>query len=397
MKSSISTPDLQVNQVNQKAVQNETAAPLLGNTASFVSPPAFFQRAQLEPSFNSLKNRLVYTVRKFMAKEVARYMLERDSQKTWRIDYCTRRQVNGTTTLNYVSKHKTAHFGGLMTCNSVWVCPVCSVKIATRRLQELKSAIPQSGLHPVLVTYTIQHSSADPLSHLLDDLRAGIRSTWNGAPGQRIYRAFSLAGYVKGLEIRDGRAGWHPHIHQMLLSEIVPGQFYAEKLKSRLLARYGGWLKRHGYTVNEHTIDVSFRRTNPERTLEDYLTKISAEISLGHHKVGQSLSPFQMLDAFNQTGDMHYCDRFTEYAHATFGAKQLIWSRGLLKRLGLRDKSDEEIGNEQEEDAFLMAVLNRVEWQRVLRLKLRAELLHVASSGDVDQLFDWLVSVGVIE
>ncbi|MGI2002405.1 hypothetical protein, partial [Shewanella frigidimarina] len=36
---------------------------------------------------------------------------------------------------------KKAYYHGLMSCGSIWTCPICAAKVSERRRQELKSAL----------------------------------------------------------------------------------------------------------------------------------------------------------------------------------------------------------------------------------------------------------------
>ena len=62
--------------------------------------------------------------------------------------------------------------------------------------------------------------------------------------------------------------------------------------------------------------------------------------------------PFALLDAFDETGDQRFFNRFLEYARVFKGSRQLVWSHGLKARLvalvGVKfdDRSDAEIAAE---------------------------------------------------
>ena len=63
-------------------------------------------------------------------------------------------------------KHKTASYGGLQTCGSVWVCPVCGAKVVERRRGEIQQAMAQHracGGEVHLLTLTAPHTRFDVL------------------------------------------------------------------------------------------------------------------------------------------------------------------------------------------------------------------------------------------
>src|SRR5690606_39143584 len=63
--------------------------------------------------------------------------------------------------------HRSAGFGGLATCGSVWACPVCSAKIAVRRASEVEQALNwnvERGGTVVFATLTVRHRRGQSLS-----------------------------------------------------------------------------------------------------------------------------------------------------------------------------------------------------------------------------------------
>lgn len=304
----------------------------------------------------------------------------------WRTASCMKRQVSGATCVHRADSGR-AYYTGVQACGSVWACPICAQKIAARRRDEISKAIEGSGYSVMLVTWTIQHTRKDRLKTLIDDLKAGQRYTLNGYFRKKFYNTFGVAGYIRALEIRVNPTGqgWHPHSHELL---FVRSEQSPDEIKAFLLARYGKYLERKGYLVNEHTLDVRTSETvETEGTVSDYLTKspIELEITGGNWKNGRSLSPFQLLAAFSDDGDMVYADLFREYAEATRGKKWLVWARGLRAELLPDDEeeTDEEAAAavaEDEDEIVLM--LNRDEWRRVCMFQLRGELLAAASAGD---------------
>ena len=94
-------------------------------------------------------------------------------------------------------------------------------------------------------------------------------------------------------------------------------------------------------------------------------------------------------------GDKMAGQLWQEYARVLKGRKQLVWSHGLRKLLGLGiDQSDLEIAKRIEQDAILLACLTLRDWRIVRDNDCRGELLEVASSGYVAQLQAFLLSIG---
>ena len=339
--------------------------------------------------------------KKYRLQHVARQVL--DGGK-WRVHDCCWKPVASSVTVNYAQEFKRAHYGGLATCGSVWVCPVCSVKIAARRGIELAEAVPASGLTPILVTYTIQHKRYDLLDKLMTDLTSGIRYSLSGAAKKRFFEKFGIVGYVTSLEIRHGRSGWHPHKHRLFLSNKSPGELNSAEIEKSILSRYGRYLKKNSYRVNQHTVDIQVVQGESGAAVEKYMTKWSVELELTgaalktSRAAAKSRSPFQLLDAYD-SGDLDAGVLFIEYCESTKGKRQLQYSDGLRKFLGLGEqKSDEEVASEQDEYARLMSMLTPSQWYRLRRQRgLITECLHVASFGDGQVLREFLRMRGVID
>ncbi|GAE10038.1 hypothetical protein [Paenibacillus sp. JCM 10914] len=87
------------------------------------------------------------------------------------------------------------------------------------------------------------------------------------------------------------------------------------------------------------------------------------------------MTPFDFLRAIVEDGDLQYESKFKEYALATKGKQQLVWSPGLKDRYLIDDKSDEEVATEKVEEADLLGVLDWKDWQYIVRNDLRYKLL----------------------
>jgi hypothetical protein len=72
---------------------------------------------------------------------------------------------------------RTAGYSGLASCGSVWACPQCAAKIATRRADDLSKvmrAVDKAGGSAFLLTLTMRHSRGDRLG-LSKEERARLR------------------------------------------------------------------------------------------------------------------------------------------------------------------------------------------------------------------------------
>jgi len=120
------------------------------------------------------------------------------------------------------------------------------------------------------------------------------------------------------------------------------------------------------------------------------LTK--ATVKLGRNG---SHSPLQLL-RLAAAGDDKAAKLWQEYAITLKGKEHLVWSKGFKKFLGIENKTDKQLVDQQEEIAVLLAQIDYDQWQIVLQQELRGPLLQVASAGDALALQQWLEQHGIV-
>ena len=135
------------------------------------------------------------------------------------------------------SVEQRAHYSGLLTCGSIWCCPICSEKMLAGRVDELLAAIEawvSRGGAVAMVTLTMRHRHGQALGALCD----GLSDAWAAASGRnsRALRAelADVAGWVRRVECTLGRDGWHLHVHALLFlaPSEVPGEAASRSARS---------------------------------------------------------------------------------------------------------------------------------------------------------------------
>jgi hypothetical protein len=125
---------------------------------------------------------------------------------------------------------------------------------------------------------------------------------------------------------------------------------------------------------------------------------VGRELARGDLKAGRagSLLPFELLDYFRATGDLHAVDVWHEFEHATHGRRAIEWSRGLRARLlpDDRELTDREIA-EAEVGGVDVAVLPAETWDAVVAHDLEVAVLEAAEAGGIDALRALLVPYGL--
>lgn len=260
-----------------------------------------------------------------------------------------------------------AGLAGVVSCGSVWVCPVCSAKIAARRRLEVGAAVAAwqaRGEAVAMSTLTMRHRKGQGLIGLWNALQAAWKAVTGGAPWVRSRGRYGIAGFIRLVEVTIGRNGWHVHIHVLL---FLPGSTTAGdlvQLHGWMFDRWRRALTRRGHSAVAAAQDSHLIDGPAAAALADYFGKsvdtgtavpdaVAAEFTAGHTKAVRSAigtePPFSLLDRIFLDGDAEALDLWHEWEHGSHGRRQLTWSGGLRELLGLRDadQSDEEIAAEE--------------------------------------------------
>jgi len=303
-----------------------------------------------------------------------------------------------------------AHYKNLAVCGSVWMCPLCSVKITERRRVELTSAIEKNDFKIALVSFTLQHSAKDKLPVVLSALLDGYRYLKKNRRWKEFAGDYRLVGSVRSLETTYGKNGWHPHLHSLGFFESGASLRGIESdFKSMWLEclehfhRSASWL--NGVDFRSAQKDVAdyiskfghepVDLKHPSKwTMEHELTKAPSKIS----RVAGGYTPLQLLASCLVGEKVQGLDAgrlWQEYAKCFKGKRQLVWSRGLRKLVGLGvEESDQDIAEREVEEAKLLMMLDLWQWKIILANDARGDVLEVASSGDVAELVAFLHRLG---
>lgn len=321
---------------------------------------------------------------RYQMQSAAKHILPRN-----RVGLCLRHQIEryGDVSLFKHRSTQKAFYGGLMVCGSVWVCPVCAAKISERRRSELKTAFDahlQQGGYCTMVTLTFSHARTDKLDDLLIALGKAMQVFSRGGRDRDFRKSIGLVGKIRAFEITYGQNGWHPHIHLLLMHSKEIDPWDREEVRDKLYDMWEGACAKSGLeTSYEHglKIDDAAEASQYIGKWGDIMDKpwgTDSEMTKANIKKGRagSMTPFDFLRAVIEDGDLQYEDRFREYATATKGKQQLVWSRGLKAKYLIEEKSDEDVATEKVEEADLLGLLDWQEWRYIVRNNLRVELLQ---------------------
>lgn len=249
---------------------------------------------------------------------------------------------------------------GVETCASVWGCPICAQAIYAERATEVTTATKAwRALGPthvvVMVTTTIRHQRCDDLKGLRKGLANAWRAMWGGRRAKLLKAELGIVHHVRALEVNDGSNGWHPHLHTLCFlklrtpegsDESVWSDELVAELRNRWIDSVDRVLGASALPNWEHGLDVRISRK------DDYIAKLGLEIASIVGKQGRlrgHRTPWQLLSAATD-GNTYAQDRWRHYATAMLGARQLTWSKGAKRAFGIREKTDEEIAKQREEE-----------------------------------------------
>lgn len=290
------------------------------------------------------------------------------------------------------AEHGAAFYGGLVTCGSVWACPICAAVVQERRREEIAQAIDWAytqGLQPVMLTFTFPHQSWDSLPDLLEKQADAFRRLRRGSVWQRLKDRMGYSGLIRALELTHGEHGWHPHTHELWL---VSADVKADELRDVIVRRWADMCERAGLLTADkraafmqHSVDVKGWCTASE-----YLAKqddarhwgADRELAKASTKAGRKTGkhPFGLL-ADAADGDTRAGHLYVEYAQAVKGRRQLFWSAGLKAEVGIDDIDDEKLADESREVADLLGLVPLDDWRLVRAAGQRAQLLDAAEQG----------------
>jgi len=387
-----------------KPVSTTASGGPLGTTAKSSSPPPDRTKARAS---RALKYQALSHAAHILRKRARRLDPSAYPGDRYRTCDCRHHRHSDVEVMRSL-EHGSAFYAGLVTCGSVWACPVCASRIQERRRLEIEHAIDWAkaeGLTPVLVTFTFPHHKWNSLRDLISQQREAFKILRRGRAWMKVKPA---GGLIRSLEVTHGEAnGWHPHTHELWFCDpanipdhptLVP--LWESACRRSGLLSYRPDDPRTGYLYASFLCN-SIVIQDTDRAVSDYLAKQdddantwgpSHEIAKATSKEGRAkgVHPHRFLTR-KAPGDEAL---FLEYVDAMKGARQLFWSPGLKARCGLLDQTDEQLAEESRDNADCLAHLTDDQWQVVRGNDARAELLDAAESGGLPAVRALLASLG---
>ena len=331
-----------------------------------------------------------------------------DCSGNWRTVGCGKKRISAKIAVgvkfNHV--HNSANFVNLQQCRSVWLCPVCSEKIARKKKEQIERILivmQKHGIKAHMVTLTAPHSIKDDLKTLLVKLDNARKKFFGDRKSIKTWDSiFSTIGHITSTEFKySDQNGWHPHSHIIVFTkesyteQEIKGTLSLKNINSvgvfgiqhKLCGLWADCCEKSGLKRPslEHGLDIKRgyddAEKNDAKALVNYTLKamLANELALSNCKTGRfntdSLTPFEIALLAENEKDFEnenskFSRLFYEYAVCSKNRNQSKQSPKLVKFLkenGLLEKSDEELISESDEkeneESKLVYELEQNEWR----------------------------------
>lgn len=327
----------------------------LGNLANKVTPPSATSGGDYSPAaLRAMKYRLRNTAGRLLPRQSLPGADGVVREIAHRVGRCGHQLVGTSAAL--VLGEGGARILGVETCGSVWLCPVCSARIAEHRRSEIEKMltghvqgrrmrlVPSDDVFApaeweayqappgavLMATLTVPHRSWDNLARLRADVAECWTRTVRGAPWDRWRARAGIVGVIRSMEVTHGRNGWHPHLHVLILAGDISADLL-DDFRVWLAERWRKFVAATGLgETNGHGVDV-YRASRVEDA-GDYVAKwgCDSELTKWHVKGarGRNRSPWELLAAAAD-GDAEARMRWREFAAVFAGTRHITMSHGL--------------------------------------------------------------------
>lgn len=421
-------------QTNTNSAPKSKGLPFLGISAKSSNAAIVKPKPQTAIDAKKLKYSLQRTAQTLL--------YDREANKQHRVCSCHRNVASDGVSVWRKTDGQNARFGNLISCGSVWSCPVCASKVTESRREDMQKAQSKwllDGGSCLLNTLTYPHEKDLPLAESLEKFSKALDFYKNSRTYKRIFGTaiatieqkiklnnplknikegeFSRVGTVRSLEVTHGVNGWHPHVHEVLFmtdaalleATRAKDELTHEWVMSLLKAGLGSreqmtdmyqysWDIRGGDYVSEYINKFGREPMNINGwTIAHEVTKANSKYGReARRKVGDEFhyTPFQLLN-YSMNGDDSAGDLFKEFSKCFEGKRMNYWTNGLKDWFSINEKDDEELAadaTEPEAEEELVIRLNTDQWQQILRTNTRWECLNAAAIG-IDAMNEFLESL----
>jgi len=281
------------------------------------------------------------------------------------------------------------HFKNLITCNSVWACPIDRYKIMSVRTSEIITISKgEQGKGKVMAFLTLtkkhrKHKSLDELKIFIKSFNDDFRYI-TSIPSIKAEKENSGFRYIKAFEtMYNSVNGFHPHFHIIIFADSRES---IDRIANKII---NAWLNKcPGTTKENQKLIHVFDNYNEE--LEKYISKLNMALELTNlynNKTGKyySINPLDALNLllikdYSIFSENELKKLYNEYIHVTKGVRSITYSKGLKSDYKVIDKTDEEICNDDSELKNQIVKISYTLYSRLVRINATHELLKAGNA-----------------
>lgn len=293
-------------------------------------------------------------------------------------------------------KDETAYFTGIATCGSVWVCPVCSAVIRSRRSEEICQACraaEANGWGVAMLTLTMSHHLGERLAEVWNAIQEAFSECSTGRKGGQYRAQWGIVGQIRAVEVTHGANGWHPHMHVLVFFTTPLDDADMARWEADWRDRWKAALAKQGRTCSDrHGVNVVAVGSEAAAC---YVAKVQdddggersvnvgaelARLDRKHGRGATSRTPLQILYDFAETGDMDDLKLWHEWERASKSRRAIRWSDKFKALCGVGDVSDEELAK-GDVGGDLVIPLSNKEYAVIVAYGAEARVLAAAERG----------------
>lgn len=269
----------------------------------------------------------------------------------------------------------------LQTCGKVWLCPVCSAKVRSKRASEIAAAGVEhlrrgGGLYTMV--HSLPHDAWMPLWDSWTVLSEGFSAMCSGRAGVKIREGFGIVGHIKAHEVTVGSSGWHPHSHSLWMTERPLSGSEVQDLNENLFSQFSGKVQKRGFRRPLLTYN-KMGRVKDVGDLAVYVAKAANELVRLDHKEGKAgRTPFQVLEDLATMGGRGPDDMalWRDWEKGCKRKDSIRWSRGLKGQFTLQEKTDADLASEQVDGEEMERFeFSDEQWERVCQVPRAQSLM----------------------
>jgi len=264
------------------------------------------------------------------------------------------------------------------------------LELAVRRWVE------RAGLRSALfLTLTVPHDYGEELPDVLADVRAGWSQVIGGRSRQRLKTRYGLRHLVRSHDVTVGRAGWHPHLHAVLLLDAPLDDAAVIRLRGELITSWRLAITARGRRAPTEANGIGLEVVRSLDDIAGYVVQLQAdgtprkkrlalEVTRGDLKRSRHLgqrTPWELLADYSaapNAGDLHL---WRAWEKATKGVHAIQWSRGLRAAVELAPAGGPAPDTVLEDGEETVARFTWDAWRPIaFRMGRLAELLDTAEA-----------------